>query len=499
MRSLPIGPEEAFILSRIDGVTNESDIVASTGLDESRVRAGLTRLAALGAIRFDTVREQASSGPSSAPPPERRSSRHMRRVAVEAIEQPPPPIVEAPLAPAERQLFDPAELDENVEIELDRKRKILETFYQLEHLSHYELLGIPRDAGKRVIKQAYFDVINLYHPDRYFGKKLGSFKPKLERVFARLTEAYDVLTRSGPRADYDQYLESLLRTRELDRVISDSAEIAAMVEQVKAQIEQAARAAEEPGVPLPPATTSRSGEQPRVEAPSYRAPDPEVRRRALARKLRPPSITPTRSSRPPPLVDQGARRERVSADLKRRYEDQLAHARAQQLARYIAAAEQALAEKKSASAANALKIALSLSPDDVTLQHRLEQVERQALVELADSYVSQGEYEARTGRPLEAARSFERAAAGKPSAKLLARAANCTLEGAGDLRHAVELARRAVALAPEDPAGRLLLGRIYFAAGLKASGLAELERGALLAPKDATITDWLKRAKRGDL
>ena len=40
------------------------------------------------------------------------------------------------------------------------------------------------------------------------------------------------------------------------------------------------------------------------------------------------------------------------------------------------------------------------------------------------------------------------------------------------------------------------LGRIYLEAGLQKSALTELERAATLAPKDDTIKDWLRRAKR---
>ena len=55
--------------------------------------------------------------------------------------------------------------------------------------------------------------MNDFHPDRYFGKSLGSFKPKLERLFTRVTEAHDVLTRVSAREDYDRYLTTVRHTR----------------------------------------------------------------------------------------------------------------------------------------------------------------------------------------------------------------------------------------------------------------------------------------------
>ena len=82
-------------------------------------------------------------------------------------------------------LYDPGELDEEVDLDLPRKRQILDLYYRLDSLSHYELFDISTDSDKKAIKSAYFGIVSLFHPDRYFGKKLGSFKPKLERIFAQ--------------------------------------------------------------------------------------------------------------------------------------------------------------------------------------------------------------------------------------------------------------------------------------------------------------------------
>ena len=67
-----------------------------------------------------------------------------------------------------------------------------------------------------------------------------------------------------------------------------------------------------------------------------------------------------------------------------------------------------------------------------------------------------------------------------------------------DLRTAGEHARKAVGLAPEDAQCRVTLARIYVAANMKQSGLAEFERAAQLAPKDDTIKEWIRRLKRGE-
>ena len=53
-----------------------------------------------------------------------------------------------------------------------------------------------------------FRLSKQFHPDTLFGKRLGSYKQKMEAVFKRLTDAYDVLGKKKRRAKYDEYLEA---------------------------------------------------------------------------------------------------------------------------------------------------------------------------------------------------------------------------------------------------------------------------------------------------
>lgn len=53
MRSLRLSPEEGFVLSRVDGATSVKDLVALTGLDESRIVDIIGKLSAEGAVEVD--------------------------------------------------------------------------------------------------------------------------------------------------------------------------------------------------------------------------------------------------------------------------------------------------------------------------------------------------------------------------------------------------------------------------------------------------------------
>lgn len=98
------------------------------------------------------------------------------------------------------------ELMEDVELDPEHKKYVLDVHDQLATLDHYALLGVPRDATKKAIKSAYFRIASTIHPDRHFKKRLGSFKARMEAIFVRVESAYQTLTDVDARAKYDATL-----------------------------------------------------------------------------------------------------------------------------------------------------------------------------------------------------------------------------------------------------------------------------------------------------
>lgn len=466
-------------------------IAAATGLDAASVIGCLDKLYELGAITYPGEPPRATPAPNPAVVPANDAP-----VSQDAL----------------RVSYDPRELDEDVDLSLERKHEILEAYYSLEEASHYELLKVAPNADKKAIKAAYFRVVNVFHPDRYFGKRLGSFKSKLEQVFARLTEAQEVLTRQQSRAEYDAYLATKRRASELDGLLS-GARVADEVERAQAAIEHEALRAphfDDNKMPKVPNFGDIKVPDPHVRQfrPSQqnlgRISDPELRKKALARKLRGSAAPPMRTSgtmaavRPSP-EDQAKFRQNVETNFKAHYQARLSAAKEQQLHHYLERANAAQANKDPVSAMNALKIAVQLDPDNQALAERLEQAQLEATRSLADSYLQQAEYERREGRLERAARNYERAAFGTGSPVLYDRAANCLLDANTDIKRAGALSRKAVELAPERSEYRITLARIYAVAKMLNSAVKEAERAVKLAPDDETAKTWLKRIKRGEL
>jgi curved DNA-binding protein CbpA len=519
LRGLPISPAEAFVVSRIDGATTILEIAEETGKPVEEVQQLFERLVVLGAIVLDEPARTPERRHSPSPGP--RPSGAFRLA----------PIVETTAVGEQKHpaasLYDPAELDEAVDIDLARRRRILDLYYRLDQLNHYQLFGVDPTVDKKAIKSAYFEIVNVFHPDRYFGKNVGSFKPKLEKVFARLTESYDVLSRAASRAEYDAYLRAQSKTRAFDAgQIDNAAHQAALQEvmrriQAEASVENRGLSMPPPPQDLPPPPSTPRGHQsvtpmgsipPRpISNPalrpssSMRPTDPEVRRRALARKLgrapqadaKEPPTTAELEERRQEAAQQGTVRQEWAADeLKRRYQDRIQAARDRQIEVYTRAAKQALDKGDNVGASNALRIAVSLAPEDAALQLQLNEVAGRAKHELSASYVEQAEYEERDEKWLAAAKSYARALVGRPEAKIYDKVAHCLLSGEGDLREAGEAAKKAVMMQPDNARFRVNLARFYVKAGMKQSAEGELSRAATLGSSDDKVADWIRRLKR---
>ena len=121
-----------------------------------------------------------------------------------------------------------------------------------------------------------------------YGKQLGRFQATLLRVFGKLTEAYEALSRNESRAEYDRYLIAIQRTLDFERHFNDPNRQSQEVADALQRIEQAASNEPKATESVAPASGVRRPSGAFVA-------DPEARRRALARKLGHSSVPPARS------------------------------------------------------------------------------------------------------------------------------------------------------------------------------------------------------------
>lgn len=82
------------------------------------------------------------------------------------------------------------------------ERSAIEEAERLGRGTHWEVLGLMGEPTAADVKRAYFTVSKRYHPDGYFGKRLGGYRARLEALFVRAKKAHDVLVDDEQRKQY---------------------------------------------------------------------------------------------------------------------------------------------------------------------------------------------------------------------------------------------------------------------------------------------------------
>jgi hypothetical protein len=198
-------PTEGFVLSRVDGRLSYDEICMVSGLSRDETLRILRDLkqarlilgpgeVAVGASRASAAvpsRSQAAARPVAAGAGS--TDEAQSKVAEPAASRAGEKDRRTPVGPLER-LDDgspvaPGDLVEWPDAPSELKARIVRLHRRLRQLSAWDLLGVGKDADAATVRRAFGAASKELHPDRYFGKNLGSFRAKLGAIFARLSEA----------------------------------------------------------------------------------------------------------------------------------------------------------------------------------------------------------------------------------------------------------------------------------------------------------------------
>jgi hypothetical protein len=208
-----VGPEEYFVFSRIDGQQTLREIMLATGLPVERSIAIIQKLRSIGAVllpgevppkpvvqprtvtpvavtRSPTPQSpHATTTTSAAPPSGRRPAAAMSAPGTQVTSPRRDFDVTLPGAtPAERDA-----LAERNDLSDTERRRVL-AIARLVDAAPHELLGVSDDADAKTLKHAYFLLSKEIHPDRFYGKQLGTFGQRLSVTFEAVSRAYAKLT-----------------------------------------------------------------------------------------------------------------------------------------------------------------------------------------------------------------------------------------------------------------------------------------------------------------
>jgi curved DNA-binding protein CbpA len=405
-QGLELSPAEGFLLSRIDGNTPWTLLREIGGLAPGEADRCLERWVAEGLVIVN-----AGEGQPIRP-------------------RPGSPIGEIPAGEK-----DASEVDPELEIPVEAQRRVLLFEAGLERPYH-ELLGVGAGVDSKTIKRAYFQLSKEYHPDRYYRREIGPYAEKLDRIFKKIVEAYELLMDPTTRAELERSMSS--------------------------------RAPEAPAPPPAAAAPPAAGPPVKPSAPAADAapPPPSPGRRALERLHRqfriPDSILAER---------RGRARE------------------------FYAAAMVALKKQRWVDAASSARLAIAFDPWNDEYKKRFGEAQSHVNEIRVKELVDRAELAAGNA-PQEALRLFVEALHFRPHDPVVnARAAELAVE-TGEFAAAREYAERACELRPEVAGYQRTLGRALAREGLRDKALAAFEKALALDPRDVRAADEIKKLRR---
>jgi curved DNA-binding protein CbpA len=179
-QDIRLSPEEAYILSRIDGNETVREILSLSPVSEEQTIRTLIGLMHSGVIEPGGEKSRGEREPET----------------VEVHEESGP---------------DSAKVQEAgkraTESDAERRAEIERMFEEYQSKNHWEVLQLERGAGIELIKKAFQERALRYHPDRYRKIQDPAFQEKISYVFSRVSEAYETLSIEAKADTYRKLTE----------------------------------------------------------------------------------------------------------------------------------------------------------------------------------------------------------------------------------------------------------------------------------------------------
>jgi curved DNA-binding protein CbpA len=179
-------PVEGFVISRLDSPMKLSELIALSGLGELEAMKTIYGLVLGGFMERELK-------PNLLQARQRAAVSHARAGHPSTPDSLPSPVE----ASEETQIAD------------------LDAFLaRLDSASnHYEVLNVISSASPERIKNSYYALARLYHPDKFHLQTSATLHARIESAFARITQAYETLMDARRRSGYDAKLAAVEKSR----------------------------------------------------------------------------------------------------------------------------------------------------------------------------------------------------------------------------------------------------------------------------------------------
>ncbi len=375
---------------------------------------------------------------------------------------------------------------------------------RIDGMTFYDILSVAPDANRKEMRSSYFSLSKKFHPDRVFGDKSGKQKRKMEIAFGRITRAYDTLSNSDQRAEYDEYIADQIKLWKIEKQLKDALGKDEPKEKDRPEPRPIPRSSSRtPTRPIQMNTIAPRRIPPRSRPTNVPASVERV-------SSKPPIRRPARTSNPPQKKegsgsnpDLNARRdqlkrERLSRALDRSLSEKPKDQRAPVIDRKMVEnkmnhARIALEQREFTDAVTIFGEILALDGRNAEAADLLEQAKVGARQAIAKGYLRQGRYERKNGDFRQAKSHFDKALQSDPE-NLEARhlLSQTLLDLRSELPRALVLCRELTRMGGQKGRYFATLGELLLLAKENAKACDAFEQALLLEPDNR---DYKKRYK----
>lgn len=186
-QKITLTPVDGFLMSRVDGSSSAREILQLSPVDTEEAERSLFGLLCAGVI--EVVEADGTAGET-----------HARSAVTPAPAPPRPPPKPSQPEPPKAPEKSPEE------VAAERRDEIEKKFASLDGASHFDLLEIPRASNDAAVKSAYVAMARRFHPDTQTDPNLADMADKIEKIFIKINEAFEVLRDPSKRGDYEAML-----------------------------------------------------------------------------------------------------------------------------------------------------------------------------------------------------------------------------------------------------------------------------------------------------
>jgi curved DNA-binding protein CbpA len=176
---LKLTPEEGFVLSRVDGSSTAKELARLSPLGEETTLRTLYALVLGGLLKLATKAPRKTS---------------------EAV-KPRSPTPKSPAEPSTKQSGLSPE-------EQEFRDEVLAKYDAATDLTYYDLLGVNPSASNDEIKTGYYRLAKKLHPDHRRQERGEDDNARLDAIYLKIQEAYEVISSPARRRLYDFRLQS---------------------------------------------------------------------------------------------------------------------------------------------------------------------------------------------------------------------------------------------------------------------------------------------------